>query len=147
MTQTNLANEMFTKRAADFMRATDSLVPTNDTPDMNEVLRILELADMTFRAGELDHEAELKRECMILHFQDDWCRAFPECFKYKDGTKTRNVNFYVAKAEEIIKKSGIEEWEIEEINEPFIDRINNLRDLVDWFRNAEDPQSVIKFVY
>ena len=58
-----------------------------------------------------------------------------------------SVKFYVEKAEDMMEKSGLEEWELEETNEPFIDRINNLRDLVDWFRNAEDPQSVIKFVY
>ena len=58
-----------------------------------------------------------------------------------------SVKFYVEKAEDMMEKSGLEEWELEETNEPFIDRINDLKYLLNWFLSAEDPQSVINFSY
>ena len=57
------------------------------------------------------------------------------------------MNFYVKQANEILDESGLEEWEMNEINEPFIDRISNLEYLANWFDNAEDARSVLKFVY
>ena len=138
---------MFTERAVDFMHETDSLVPTNHPPDMDKVLLEYERADTEYSHGEVDYGDAIQKHCMMVHFEDDWYRALPECFKYKDGTRTRNVNFYVERGEDIMKQSGLEEWEIEELNEPFIDRVAGLKYLEDWFSSAEDPQSVIKFVY
>ena len=130
-----------------FMRATDSMVPTDDIPKMEAVEEKLEFYDSLTLRLELDYAEAIKKECMMEQFKDDWCQAFHKCFERKHGTETTNVNFYVKQANEILDESGLASWEMEDINEPFIDRISNLEYLANWFDNAEDAQSVLKCVY
>ena len=130
-----------------FMHATDFMVPTNNTPDMKEVALQLELYDSLTLSLELDHAEAVQKECMREQFEDDWSQAFNKCFERKHGTETTNVNFYVKQGNEILDDSGLASWEMEDINEPFNDRISNLEYLANWFDNAEDAQSVLKFVH
>ena len=130
-----------------FMHATKSLIPTDDTPDMEVVQAKVEDYEARILSLELDYAEHIQKECIRKQFEDDWCQAFHKCFERKHGTETTNVNFYVEQAKYILHKSGLASWEMEGINELFIDRINNLEYLANWFDNAEDAQSVFKFVY
>ena len=76
-------DDMFTKNSVDFMHETDALVPTNNTPDMDKVLLECERADIESSHGEVEYGDAIQKDCMTEHFEDDWYRAFPECFKYK----------------------------------------------------------------
>ena len=62
----------------------------------------------------------------------------------KDGTKTRNVQFYVEEGKYIMENSGLEEWEFGLTNVPFFNRIYELRDFLSWFIRAEDSQRMIR---
>ena len=129
-----------------FMEATDSMVPTDNRPDMREVESQLRLCD-SLRVSDPDHAEALREECIKRQFEYDWDKAFPKCFEDKHGTETTNVKFYIEQAKEILVESELELWEMTYINEPFINRISDLEYLANWFDNAEDTESVLKFVY
>ena len=128
------------------MEATDLMVPTDNRPDMGEVESQLWLYD-SLSVSDPDHAEAVRKDCIEKQFEYDWHKAFPKCFEDKHGTETTNVKFYIEQAKEILVESELELWEMTYINEPFINRISDLEYLANWFDNAEDTESVLKFVY
>ena len=131
-------NNITTEEIDRFMLETNWLSPTDTTPDIREVHDILEQYE---DAEKMCEQSEwilfadaIKQECSAKYFADGWWAALPKWFKRKDGTETMNVQFYVEKAKDIMEKSGLEGWEFQLTNVPFVGRIHELRYFLSWFK-------------